>query len=94
VVILRVTPGASAEPAGLRGTRVEADGAIVPGDIITAVEGTPLDSVPVCKSRLDDHQIGSTVRLTVLRDGRNTDVSVTLRPDSSKSASGTHSKSA
>jgi S1-C subfamily serine protease len=87
VVILRVTPGSSAESAGLRGSPIEANRAIVSGDIITAVEGTPVDSVPRLQSRLDDHQIGSTVRLTVLRDGRNTDVSVTLQADSSKSAS-------
>ena len=41
---------------------------------VAAEDGTTL------QSRLDDHRIGSTVRLTVLRDGRNTDVNVTLQP--------------
>jgi S1-C subfamily serine protease len=79
VVVLKVTPGSTAEAAGLRGVRVQGNRQIIPGDIILAVEGGEVDSVARLMSRLDDHAIGSTVRLTVLRDGRRVDVSVRLQ---------------
>jgi S1-C subfamily serine protease len=78
VAVLRVTPGSPAATAGLRGLRVQPDGAIAPGDIILAVDGKPVDNVPRLLSRLDDYKVGDTVRLTVLREGQQTDVNVTL----------------
>jgi S1-C subfamily serine protease len=79
VAILRVTPGSPAEAAGLRGVRSQPDGAVAPGDIIVAVEGSPIESVARLLSRLDDHRVGSPIRLTLLRDGKKTDVTVTLQ---------------
>jgi S1-C subfamily serine protease len=80
VVILRVSPGSAAQQAGLRGVTVAGDGSIVPGDIITAVEGRPVDSVGKLLARLDDHAVGATVTLTVLREGKPIDIPVTLQP--------------
>jgi S1-C subfamily serine protease len=82
VVVLRVTPGSAAAAAGLRGVRTEGDRTIVPGDIIVAVDGDEIDSVARLLARLDDHQVGDTVRLTLLRDGRRTDVNVKLQAGS------------
>jgi S1-C subfamily serine protease len=79
VVVLRVTPGSAAEAAGLRGVRTEEGGRIVPGDIIVAVGGTEVDNVPRLLGRLDDHRVGDTITLTVLRDGRRTDVQARLQ---------------
>jgi S1-C subfamily serine protease len=79
VVVLRVTPGSAAETAGLRGVRRSDDGRIVAGDIIVAIDGASVDSVARLVSRLDDHQVGDTVRLTVLRDGQKTEVQVRLQ---------------
>ena len=79
VVVLRVTPGSAAEKAGLRGVRRSADGGIVAGDIVIALNGTAVESVARLLSRLDDHRVGETVRLTLLRDGQKTDVGVTLQ---------------
>jgi S1-C subfamily serine protease len=79
VVVLRVSPGSAAERAGLQGVRRTADGGIVPGDIIVAVDGTAVDSVARLLNRLDDHKVGDTVHLTVLREGQKSDVSVTLQ---------------
>jgi S1-C subfamily serine protease len=79
VVVLRVTPGSAAESAGLRGVRRSDDGRIAAGDIIVAINGTAVDSVARLVSRLDDYQVGDAVRLTVLRDGRQTEVSITLQ---------------
>jgi S1-C subfamily serine protease len=79
VAVLRVTPGSAADAAGLRGVRVQADNTIVAGDIILEVDGTPVDSVARLLGRLDERQIGDTVRLTVLREGNKTNVNVTLQ---------------
>ena len=78
VAVLRVTPGSAAAAAGLRGVRTEGRG-IVPGDIITAVDGTEVDSVPRLLGRLDERRVGDTVRLTILRDGQKTEVNVPLQ---------------
>jgi S1-C subfamily serine protease len=80
VVILRVTPGSAAEAAGLRGATVSRDGGIVPGDTIVAVEGKAITSVGELLARLDDFQVGDTVKVTVLRDGKKVDVPVVLQP--------------
>jgi S1-C subfamily serine protease len=82
VVLLRVTPGSAADAAGLRGVRREADGRVVPGDIILAVGDTAVESVARLMSRLDDYEIGETVRLTVLRDGQKVVVSAVLQAGS------------
>ena len=79
VVILHITPGSAADAAGLKGATISRDGAIVPGDTIVAVEGKPVDSVGKLLARLDDYEVGATVRLTVLRDGKKLDVKVILR---------------
>lgn len=79
VAILRISPGSAAATAGLNGLRTERDGAIVAGDIILEVNGQSIDSVARLQSRLDDHDVGQTVRLTVLRDGRRIEVPVRLQ---------------
>jgi S1-C subfamily serine protease len=82
VLVLRVTPGSAAEAAGLRAARVEPDGRFVPGDIITGIDGQPVDSVAKLLARLEDFQVGDTVKLNLLRDGRRVDVQVTLQAGS------------
>jgi S1-C subfamily serine protease len=51
---------------------------MVPGDIIVAIDGRPVESVARLFARLDDHQVGDGVRLTILRDSRRVEVTVTL----------------
>jgi S1-C subfamily serine protease len=82
VAVLRVVPGSAADAAGLRGGRAGADGGFVPGDVIVAVEGTTVDSVPKLFSRLDDHDVGDIIRITVLRDGQKTELRATLQAGS------------
>jgi S1-C subfamily serine protease len=79
VAVLRVTPGSPAAAAGLRGARAQDNGAIVPGDIITEVDGGSVDSVARLLARLDEHRVGDVVRLTILRDGQKSDVKLTLQ---------------
>ncbi len=82
VAVLRVTPGSGAASAGLQGVQTQPDGTIVPGDVIVAVDGDKVDSVARLLNRLDEHQVGDTVRLTVLRKGARTDVTVKLQAGS------------
>jgi S1-C subfamily serine protease len=79
VLVFRVQPGSSAAQAGLVAARLTADGRLIPGDLITAVEGQPVDSVAKLLARLDDFKVGDAVRLTVAREGRTREVKVTLQ---------------
>lgn len=80
IVILRVSPGSAAERAGLKGATIYRDGGIVPGDIIVAVDGKPVDTVARLLAILDDHAVGDTVNVTVLRENRKREVAVILQP--------------
>ena len=79
VAVLNVQRGSAAGVAGLRGISETADGGVVLGDVIVAVAGQSVDSIARLQSRLDDHPVGSTVRVTVVRDGKRRDVDVTLQ---------------
>ena len=79
VAVLKVESGSPAEAAGLRAARSGADGSIVPGDIITAVDGKAVDSVARLVNRLDEHKVGDTIRLTVQRDGKPAELNATLK---------------
>ncbi len=62
-----ITPGSAAERAGLR-----------EGDIIVAVNGTRLDYNTSLRQLLLRHAPGDTVTITVLRDGQELEMTVTL----------------
>src|SRR5687768_2299517 len=68
VAVLAVERGSAAEAVGLRGAKIEPDGGIVPGDIILAVDGKPVDTVAKLVARLDEKKLGDTVKLTLLRE--------------------------
>ena len=82
VMVLKVAPGSPAEKAGLQGARRTADGGLIPGDIITAIEGKAVENVGKLYARLDDFKVGDTVRLTVIREGAKRDVAVILQAGS------------
>ncbi|HTK44672.1 MAG TPA: trypsin-like peptidase domain-containing protein [Patescibacteria group bacterium] len=67
-----ITPGSPAEKAGLKA-----------GDIVLEIEGTTVDSEHPLDAQLTSYAPGQSVRLTILRDGKQIDVSVTLgtRPE-------------
>ncbi len=78
VFVLKVNRGSPADKAGLKPASVSADGVVTPGDIISAVEGTPVDTVAKLMSRLDDFSIGGKVKLSVQRGAVKSEVLVTL----------------
>jgi S1-C subfamily serine protease len=78
VVVLRPA-GGTAVPAGLKETTFTRDGSIQLGDVITAVEGAPVESVSQLQARLDDFRPGDRVQLSVQRQGRAVTVDVTVQ---------------
>ena len=80
VAVLEVEPGSPAEAAGLRAARRAPDGSLVPGDVITAIDGKAVDNVARLLNRLDEHRVGDTIKLTVHRDGKPVELSATLKP--------------
>jgi serine protease Do len=71
-----VISGSPADKAGLK-----------EGDIITAVNGTNIDSRHSLTSLLDQYSVGDTVNLTVMRDGKQISIQATLESASSSSNS-------
>jgi S1-C subfamily serine protease len=81
VAVLRVDRGSGAAQAGLQALQLSRRGEIVGGDMITAVNGTAVDSVARLESRLDDFPVGGRVTLDVWRMGKTRQVSVTLQAE-------------
>jgi S1-C subfamily serine protease len=79
VLVLQVSPGSGAEAAGLRATRIDDAGEVVPGDIILAVDGRPVENVSGLLSILDDYRVGDSVTLRVWRAGDEVELEVTLQ---------------
>jgi 2-alkenal reductase len=78
VVVSRVEPRGPAGLAGLRDPRV-AGQRLQSVDIITAIDGTPLEGMPSLIAYLANYtEPGQTVTLAVLRDGQTIQLSVTL----------------
>ena len=57
VLVLQVAPGSSGDAAGLRGTRMDANGDVIPGDIIQKVGGRRVTTVNELLGRLDDFRV-------------------------------------
>jgi len=82
ILVLNVEPDSTAAAAGLRGTRVDRRGDVVPGDVIVALDGTPVSSVAALLARLDDYRIGDRVILRIWRAGRELDLPIVLQAES------------
>jgi len=82
VIILSISPGSSADKAGLQGATVTAEGNITANDVIVAIDGKAIDSVDKLHSRIDNYKVGDTIKLTVRRYGtreEEVEVPVTLQ---------------
>jgi S1-C subfamily serine protease len=79
VLILRVQPGSAAEAAGLRGTQVDGEGNIIPGDIIVAIDDREIDSVSTLLSVLESYAVGDSVTVRAWQGGRERELDVTLQ---------------
>ncbi|HEU4329144.1 MAG TPA: trypsin-like peptidase domain-containing protein [Roseiflexaceae bacterium] len=83
LLIVETAPGEAADQAGLRGGQrlVRAGNLIVPvgGDILTAIDDQPIASERDMLVYLETRTtVGQTVRVAIVRDGQEQEVSVTL----------------
>jgi len=82
VLIVQVTPGGSADLAGLRGGTERAYLGNIPimlgGDLIVAVDGEKVEDEQDLAQMMDNHRAGDTVKVTIYRNKKKMDVSVAL----------------
>jgi S1-C subfamily serine protease len=82
LLILQLDPNGSAAAAGLRGLSETAEGDLVIGDIITAIDGEKVENQNDLYRIMDKHQFNDVVRVELVRgDGERTTVPVRLLPE-------------
>ena len=78
VLIVDVIAAVRWQKAGIRPTRRQSSGRVLLDDVITAIEGKKVDSPNEFFLVLENHQVGDTVTLALLRDGKTVQTKVTL----------------
>jgi putative serine protease PepD len=82
VAVVSVQDGSPAAQAGLQGgtgnTDVGGQAFATGGDVITAIDGEPVQTAEDLSAAIAKHEPGDTVTLTVYRDGSSQSVDVTL----------------
>jgi S1-C subfamily serine protease len=82
VLVAQVESGSPADEAGLRGSFknviIQGERVLIGGDVITAINNQPVPDVEALRSFMQQASSGDTVTLTVLRNGQQTTIDVTL----------------
>jgi S1-C subfamily serine protease len=82
LLVIQVTPGGSAEQAGLRGGTERAYLGNTPimlgGDLIVAIDGEKIQDQQDLAQMMNNHRAGDTVKVTIYRGKRKMDVNVAL----------------
>jgi 2-alkenal reductase len=80
--IVEVVPGSPADKAGLQGATGQdvVNGVTVPvgGDVVTAIDGQQINNLTDLLVAISKHQPGDQMKLTVLRNGQQKEITVTL----------------
>ena len=79
VIIRSVNPGSSAERAGLKGITRNRRGEYLLGDIIVGIKGIEVDNYDGLAYILEQCEIGETVTVEYLREGKRRTARVTLQ---------------
>jgi S1-C subfamily serine protease len=79
VLIIQAEKGSAAETSGLRGTRRDGDGRLILGDVIVSINADPITASGDLLNVLEKYAVGTTVTVTVLREGTRVAVPVTLQ---------------
>lgn len=77
-IIVTVAPSSAASAAGLRGIVETADGGVTLGDIITQIDGTAVKGGDDLTKILDRKNVGETVNIQIVRDGRQQTITARL----------------
>lgn len=82
VLVAQVVSGSPADKAGVRGGDAEASVQGQPyvtgGDVITAIDGEKLSTMQQLAGIIAGHEPGDEVKLSVVRDGKSVELTVTL----------------
>jgi S1-C subfamily serine protease len=78
LLIVQVVPGGSAANAGLHGLTQTENGEVELGDIIVGIEGEKVNNNDDLARSLDKHQIGETIKVDIMRNGRRMSLPVRL----------------
>jgi S1-C subfamily serine protease len=82
LLIVQVTPGGSADLAGLKGGTERAYLGNIPimlgGDLIVAIDGEKVEDEQDLSQMMNNHRAGDTVKVTIFRNKKKMDVSVAL----------------
>jgi S1-C subfamily serine protease len=78
VLVLEVNPGSAAAQAGLKPSRMNRSGELIPGDFIIAVEDAAVSSRDDLLAELGRHRPGDRITLTIYRDGKSQQLALTL----------------
>jgi S1-C subfamily serine protease len=82
LLIVQVTPGGSADQAGLHGGTERAYLGNIPimlgGDLIVAIDGEKVVDEQDLSQMMNNHRAGDTVKVTIYRNKKRVDVSVSL----------------
>jgi len=82
LLIIQVTPGGSADSAGLRGGNERAYLGNTPitlgGDLIVAIDDQKVEDEQDLAQMMNNHRTGDTVKVTIYRNKKKMDVSVVL----------------
>jgi S1-C subfamily serine protease len=82
VLIVQTVPGGAAQRAGLRGGTQKAylgnTMILLGGDLIVAIDGQEIEDMQDISRVMNNHRVGDTVTITVLRGKRRMDVRVSL----------------
>lgn len=78
VIVAGVAPGTPAASAGFQVAYADRRGRIVLGDVITHVDGEPVETSNDLYILLEEHAPGDEVTVTVLRQGETVDMDVEL----------------
>ena len=79
VLVLEVSPQSGAAEAGLQPTRRDQNGRLVLGDVIVSIDGKAIDSDDDLATVLEDYKAGDRVKVTLVRGGKEQDVTVVLK---------------
>ena len=82
LLIVQAVPGGSADRAGLRGGTDRAylgnTPIMIGGDLIVAIDGEKIESQQTLAQIMNKHRAGDTVKVTIFRGKKQTEVSVAL----------------
>ncbi len=79
LLIYNMTRGGAAHSAGLHATRLGSRGRVILGDLIIGIGDKAVTNQSDYFRILDFHSIGDTVSVQIQREGRRTQVNVTLQ---------------